>query len=148
MIFDNLKNKERYKDIPWLYKALSSVEKYADLEAGKYPIDENDRVIVNLYNTEKHDPAKYENHRFYIDIQLMIKGSESILTAPRDACTELVAYNQEKDVEFVTAAKEKAVQTHLSDGDFVVVYPGEAHVPGTTYDNPCDVRKIIFKIKA
>lgn len=150
MIFDNLKNKERYRDLPWLYKLLDGAEKYFDpsFEKGSYPIDERSRAVINPYNTEKHTVGKFENHRDFIDVQLVAEGFERILVADKAVCTVTVPFDAEKDVEFMTAPEEKTQVLHLSAGDFAVLYPDEAHNPGITDGIPSDVRKVIFKVKA
>ena len=147
MIFDNVKNKERYRAMPWLYAVLSSAEKYAALEPGKYPIDENTRANVSAYNTSKNEVPKYENHRDFIDVQWVISGKERILVIPRERCAVAEAYSEEKDVEFLTPAG-KMTELRLTDGDFAVLFPDEVHAPGLTDEDPSDVKKIIFKVKA
>ena len=150
MIFDNLKNKERYRDLPWLYRVLEMAPGFSDpaLAPGAHPIDENARAVLSAYNTSKNDPARFENHRDFIDVQFIVEGKERIGVAAREKCTVKTPYSAEKDCEFLSVPEKDVTVLHAGAGDFAVLFPGEAHAPGASDGTDENVRKIVFKVRA
>ncbi|MBQ3866357.1 MAG: YhcH/YjgK/YiaL family protein [Clostridia bacterium] len=146
MIYDNVKNKERYRAIPWLYAALSDLEQYQ--EPGAYPRAGKDRAVVSAYDTVKTDLARLENHHDYIDVQVVLSGREKFGVADVSLCEPSVAYDPVKDVEFYRAPEDKIDVLHLGAGDFAVVWPGETHSPGIVDGTSEAVKKVVFKVLA
>ena len=49
---------------------------------------------------------------------------------------------------FYTIESDTCTTAVLSEGDFSIIYPGEAHAPGIRHcEEKKNVRKIVFKIK-
>ena len=151
MIFANIKDKDNYKDIGWLMTALDNAERFSDprIKTGAYPIDERIRAVVNRYLTSDFNPAEFENHRDYIDVQYIVSGRERIAVAPTENCSLVKEYDPAADYEMYAINKGKApVDLTLTAGDFAVLFPGETHYPGLTADGmPSDVHKIVFKVR-
>ena len=150
MIYDNVKNAGRYADVEWLSEALANAERYSDatLEIGAYPISEGLRAVVNRYTPAEYESGKFENHREYIDVQYIISGSEKILVAPTEGCVLVKGYDPAADYEMYDAegAAARVVALPVKAGDFVVLFPDEAHYPGVADGTGSDVRKIVFKV--
>src|SRR3970040_914684 len=72
----------------------------------------------------QNDVATLEN----IDIQVCLKGLETIAWKPREKCvTPNGDYNPEKDVRFFNDAPDMYFQ--LTDGQFGIFYPEDVHAP-------------------
>ena len=92
MIVDNLSSASKYASLnPLFAKAfayISSVD-LASLEVGKFDID-GDRLrgIVSDKNgtTAAESTAKFECHNAHIDIQVCIRGKETMGWKPRGSC--------------------------------------------------------------
>lgn len=150
MIFDRLNNAEQYfclgKNIKRGFDFLlnSDLEK---LEDGKYEICGED-IFANVQSlkTKPIEEQKWEVHRKYIDIQFVIKGKEKMgYGILADFNTNIVPYDDEKDVEFLDGKNFNYV--NVRQGDFVIFYPNDVHAPMLAYDDCEDIKKVIVKIK-
>jgi YhcH/YjgK/YiaL family protein len=54
-------------------------------------------------------------------------------------------YDSEKDVILYDLADGTDVK--LESGDFVILYPHDAHVPTLQSGSPADVKKIVLKVR-
>ena len=90
----------------------------------------------------RHDKAKLECHRKYIDIQLVLEGVDEMGWKPLADCSEPVAdYSAEKDIRFFRDAPASWIAT--PPGAFCIFFPEDAHAPLVASGN---IRKVIFKI--
>ena len=80
----------------------------------------------------------------HIDIQVLLKGRERIGWLPRAQCQEPQApYDKEKDVIFFEDTPASYVD--LVPGDFVILYPEDAHAP--LIGGGGAVSKLVVKIR-
>src|SRR5688572_4752520 len=107
MIIDSLTNASKYACVHPLFATAFnylSGQDLASLEDGKYEIDGDKlRAIVSNKHgmTAAESIAKSECHDKHIDIQLCVKGRETMGWKPRADCKEQKGeYNAEKDVVF------------------------------------------------
>ncbi len=98
---------------------------------------------VEEYQTKTE--SKYEAHRKYIDIQYMIKGEELIGVCDKSDCKTCTAYSDSNDIEFFDCKKEDTWQK-LREGDFLVLFPNDAHKPSICISSPNIVKKVVVKI--
>lgn len=79
-------------------------------------------------NLKPHSAAKLEAHDKYIDLQLVLRGSERIGLLPRGQCASVVEDKlAESDVVFFGDDFSEAVE--LCAGEYAVLYPDTAHAP-------------------
>ncbi len=144
MIYDSLKHVENYKGLGDVYTALKFLAEtdFSKYEVGKYTINENIFFMVQEYETAKKTVA--EVHEKYIDIQLLVSGSEVIGVAPVECEKALVEAKPEKDVWKYTCATQPVT---LSAGEFMVLYPNVIHMPGATLGDSVSCRKVVVKVK-
>ncbi len=127
----------------FVIKALAS-----GVENGKYPLDNGAYAAVSEYVTKPMATSKFEAHKKFIDVQLILSGAEIIGVAPTSGfgdADRLGEYNTEKDVEFFAASGEFE-KLALSVGDFAILYPEDAHMPGVHETDPTKIKKIVLKI--
>ena len=149
MILDNLAVASRYASLhPLFAKAfayISSVD-LASLEVGKFDIDgENLRGIVSDKNgtTAEASTAKFECHNAHIDIQVCIRGKETIGWKPRGTCVLPKGdYNPEKDVQFYDDAPDMFFG--MTDHQFAIFYPEDVHAPMIGEGM---IKKLVIKVK-
>ncbi len=127
------------KGLDWLRK--TDLENLAD---GKYLID-SERIFANVQSYETKITAPFEAHKKYIDIQYMIKGEEKIGVVDYDVCTTVEQYNSQKDIEFLDCSENVNYCT-LKEGEFLILYPDDAHQPSLAIDNPAFVKKAVVKV--
>lgn len=147
MIKDRLTNAKVYyllsenlkKGFIWLKN--TNLESIND---GKYEID-GEKVYANVQTYKTKTDANYESHRNYIDIQYMINGEEKVGVTDLSNCQTCIEYDREKDLEFYTATnKEEYVS--LNKGEFIVLYPHDAHKPSIASSEPITVKKVVVKV--
>lgn len=114
-------------------------------ELGRHELTEHG-CYANIQEYTTKTASKYEAHKEFIDIQVVLAGKEHIFVAPVELAKERLSdYNPEKDIEFYAAADgEKAV---LADKDnWVILFPSDAHMPCMAIDEPAPIRKVVIKV--
>lgn len=118
----------------------------AALPLGKSKLD-GDNLIVNVQAYDTTPTSKFETHKNYFDLQLVVEGEERFCVAPIGQLTPNTEYNPVKDVTFYEWTDEPTVDVILQAGDYIIVSPEEAHAPHLmTKAGPAPVKKIVAKI--
>lgn len=94
------------------------------------------------YETIPDEEAFFEAHRLYLDIHLMLAGSERVEIAPPAA---LEQFDHQGDFYAYRGVGRHSLI--LSPGDFLVVFPSDAHKIKMRAGGPESVSKAVFKIK-
>jgi YhcH/YjgK/YiaL family protein len=148
MIIDTLANASKYFSLhPSFAKAFDYINQnnVATLADGIYETPEGLKVIVNtgMGKTAEASLAKFECHDKNIDIQLCVKGLETMAWKPREKClTPNGEYNPDKDVRFFSDAPDMSIQ--LTDGQFAVFFPEDVHAPMI---GDGEIKKVVIKVK-
>lgn len=147
MIKDKLLNSSVYYSLSERIKTgLSWLEStdLINLADGKYLID-GEQVYASVQTYDTKDDAKYESHRRYIDIQYMIDGEEKIGVTDLSNCVSCVEYDTERDLEFydITCTEE---YFNLEKGQFLILYPHDAHKPSISKEEKSKVKKVVVKV--
>ena len=102
---------------------------------------------VDSYHTKARDIAKLETHRKYVDIQVLISGSETFEIFPKQGLTVSESYIPERDVEFYQVPAETRAKITMNPGQFIVFFPEDAHMPCLmTGNSPQPVKKVVIKV--
>ena len=128
------------KGLDW----LNSID-LINIQDGKYYI-ESDNLYANVQTYETKRDANYEAHRKYIDIQYMIKGKEYVGVVSYERCKTVENYDSNRDIEFLTCNDKVEYQT-LNEGEFLILYPDDAHKPSIMIDEPKKVKKVVVKVR-
>ena len=148
MVFDSLSNCKLYYGMhPRFQEAFDFIKKAIaeNLEPGKYEIDGKELwASVQEYTSKLEADAKAEAHKNYIDIQFIVKGEEIIAVAPIQTEKRLTEAKEEKDVWFYECDTQSVI---LKDGDFMVLYPSDLHLPGKAVNQPSEVLKVVIKVR-
>ena len=147
MIIDDLKYLSRYAGIaPAVWSKVDEFVKAALVktpELGKHEIVGSDAfAICQTYTAHPVDMEKLEYHKKYIDIQLLLAGTEEIWVENLDNLEEVVPYDSEKDCGFFKA-DNNTVKVALKVGNFAIFPAVEGHMPGI---GNSDVVKLVVKI--
>ncbi len=120
---------------------------FLSMEAGVYEIDGKDRYIqVIELETKPYEIGKFESHEKYIDIQFLVKGSESIGYAPRFTHHKPVEELIERDLYLYNLKIENETMLNLKEGDFAIFFPGDLHKPGLQASKSENIKKIVMKV--
>jgi YhcH/YjgK/YiaL family protein len=140
---DNLTNRINY--------AIDYVKKQNlnDLPIGKYGVDEQSYFTVQEYTTRKEEKSKFESHKNYVDVHLMINGMEKIKVTSCDNLTLDTAYDEDSDAALWVASDNTSnvMEMVLGSGSYVVLYPEHVHMPGLVVNEEIKVRKVVVKIE-
>lgn len=115
------------------------------LPLGKLEIDKDNVYIMNLDIPQGAETASQplEMHKRYIDVHVLLEGSEKIGWKPIE---EISAYSQDYDEEGDCALSNDIPRFYvdMQPGDMCVVYPEDPHSPAIGEGR---IRKLIGKIK-
>ena len=96
------------------------------------------------YETIPDAESFFEAHGKFLDIHMMLCGSERVeISAPAD----LEQFRSEPENDFYAYRGEGRHKLVLAPGDFLVVWPEDAHKIKMMIDVPQTVTKAVFKIK-
>jgi len=98
---------------------------------------------VQRYTSKLPAEGAWEAHRVYADLQFVVSGEERIGFGPIERFTR-GAYDAERDFEALTGDGDFL---RVPAGSFVLLWPGEPHMPGMAVDAPVPVKKIVVKIR-
>lgn len=149
MIYDDLKNAGRYfKTGDAFDRALAFVLGFdPKTPDGRYEIEGTALyALVSSYETEPADTRRFETHRIYADVQVLIGGEERIDSSPEAPKDVVVEYNGAKDIEF-WGVPRRFISLAMTPGTFAVFFPNELHRPNCHLDAKAGVRKIVVKVR-
>jgi YhcH/YjgK/YiaL family protein len=149
MFFANVAIAEKYnyleEKFTRAYKWLKETD-IAALSEGSYPIGEND-VVANVQEYTTIDPkdGEFETHDKFFDIQYIVSGREKFGLCKRDGL-KVKTVIEERDLVFYEDP-ELCGEVLLLEGDFIVVAPEDAHKPRLNAGEPCEVKKVVVKVR-
>lgn len=141
MIYDKLENINRY---PFLNKIKDFDFKKA--VAGKFEIEADNFFGIGLtYTTKPESECLWESHIKYLDIHVLLEGEEVINITEAPLATITKPYDDAGD--YILHKGDKQQNIILKPGNFLALYPNEAHQTAVQLQQPTLVNKIVFKIK-
>ncbi len=96
------------------------------------------------YETVPEEESFFEAHKKYLDIHIMADGSEGVEIAPPE---ELDEFDRVEANDFYAYRGPASYRLTLSPGDFLVVFPNDAHRIKMQLDRPETVTKVVFKVR-
>lgn len=147
MIFGNIHN---LKEFPFLEEKVKECFEYAkshnlvSYEEGSHEID-GERLFVNIveYTTTKPEERFWEAHKNYLDVHVMLQGTEQIdLNFIQNMDVKEFV---EKD-DFLPMDGDKNSSVILREGDFLICYPSDGHRTAVAVQEPEKIKKAIFKV--
>ena len=132
MIFDVLENANRYFALHRGFAQAFTFLGRADLKelpVATYEID-GERVYAMIAKDpgRKREDALLETHEKYIDIQLILAGTDTMGWSHKSLCQQPAGeYDQEADLQFFMDAPAVWLPTH--SGAFAIFFPEDAHMP-------------------
>lgn len=148
MIIDKMENISNYtsvipEDVLTFLKNMSK-----DIVPGRYEFSNDNFVNVETYNTKTLTDAKFEAHKKYADVQVLLSGQERIYYTKISSLTNDVVYNQDKDIMFYPEPVLGTKYEVLDGTNFMFLAPEDAHAPQVCVDNQSEpVKKVVAKIK-
>jgi len=151
MIIDSIKNHTLYPYGDLWTKAFDFLRTATpELEDGKVILDGDDLFAgIDCYVTKARADAKLETHQRYVDIQVLLSGTECLEIFPQANLTVSEPYDAERDVEFYEVPETAPIRVTLKPGQFIVFFPEDAHMPCLNADDTLKpVQKVVIKLRA
>jgi len=146
MILDVLENAHRYLVInKGFAKAVEFLlrPELKELRVGKYEID-GERVFAMVSKDMglKKEDALLETHEKFIDIQLVLSGTDDIGWKPKSLCKQPSGeYDPNSDLQFFTDTPNTWLS--IESGEFAIFFPEDAHMPMISSGK---IHKVVVKI--
>jgi biofilm protein TabA len=151
MIVDQLSQQQQYPyGDAWntAFAFLQTLD--ADTEEGRHSLQGEDiYAMIESYETKSPESARPEAHRRYVDIQMLLSGTECIKWWPTRDLTVVQPFAPDGDIAFYEQPESLGIPLILTPGRFAVFFPEDAHMPGLrTSDSASPVKKVVIKIDA
>ena len=148
MVFGNINNLAEYAFLPEnVQKCFAYAREHDLLEYGKGSHEiEGKELYFNRaeYTTTEAENRFWEAHREYLDVHLILSGTERVDV---NFICNLAAGRYVEQEDFLPLEGEKNASVILQPGDFLICYPSDGHMTGVQADAPNLVKKVIFKVK-
>lgn len=117
------------------------------LENGRHDI--NDQIYMNVMEPETAEPSskKAELHHEYLDVQVLIRGTENIeVGATYPNLSKYKDYNEADDYQLCADIDDKFTVT-MKPKMFAVFYPYEPHKPCCVVNGKTEkIKKLVVKV--
>ena len=145
---NEIQNKSLAKDIRFCIEfAKKNENKILSLVNGSYDVGYNNiKMNLGKYFTKSENEKFWESHKKYLDVQIMINGTEKVaINDIRDM--EVKSFDEEKDLTILEG--DKAFDIVMKTGDVLVFFPNDVHKPELNVsenDDSGNIRKIVTKV--
>lgn len=96
------------------------------------------------YKTVPQEESFFEAHRKYLDIHIMMEGFEGVEISPPGELTE---FDRIEANDFYAYHGPAHYKLTLTPGNFLVVFPNDAHRIKMQLEQPETVTKVVFKVR-
>ncbi len=153
MIYDVIKNAKAYAGVgEGIQQVIEAAAAYTpeNYTTGQVKLNGDD-AYMNLaaYQTHAFQDGLFEAHRQYLDVMVIVEGTETVYVKHTPSLTNItMEYDPKGDA---LLAKEDHIEDMsailLYPGTFLVLFPDDAHAPGCVYQEASSVKKIIGKVR-
>ncbi|OCH15044.1 YhcH/YjgK/YiaL family protein [Aliivibrio sp. 1S128] len=117
-------------------------------EVGSYPLEDESVYFIVDDKTELREKRRSEIHHKYLDVQLILEGTETFGYSDYPLLSIEDDYLAEKDIAFSNDVQDEQFVT-LTAGEFIVFNPKQPHRPLVAVDDkPAAVKKLIIKVNS
>lgn len=147
MIIDSFSHIENYapllNNLDAGLAAIRAEEAKGPLEPGTYHFD-GGFFKVQKGVTKPFTEGTFEAHRKYVDVQILLEGSEEIAWQELSDLTEAIPYDAEKDAARYTGTFEHQIK--ITKGMFWAAFPTDGHKAISHSKEQQSFTKIILKL--
>ena len=130
--------------IPGLEEAVAAVAALESYEPRTVALSGANKILVQQGTTKAAEGQLLEAHREFLDIQYIVKGGETVGWAPVETLTLSGEFNTAKDKGMYDGHCDFM---DIAEGYCYVVFPEDAHMPGSHLEVPQEYTKLVVKLK-
>ena len=130
--------------IPGLEEAVAAVAALESYEPRTVALSGANKILVQQGTTKAAEGQLLEAHREFLDIQYIVKGGETVGWAPVEKLTLSGEFNTVKDKGMYAGHCDFM---DIAEGYCYVVFPEDAHMPGSHLEVPKEYTKLVVKLK-
>lgn len=150
MITDQMSNLSKYdKVLPHVQSIIAylNANDITQFEEGKYSIlGEEVYMMIQNYTTQPEGNKKWESHKKYIDLQIVLSGEEFMCYHQVDLLNVSDDYKEDDDYMLYHNDVEEFSYIKVLKNHFCIFYPADGHKPGIHMQHERTVRKAVIKI--
>ena len=152
MILDTLDHAAQYAPISnglkEAFLALESVQTQPYVTGRLDVVPDRLFLLKNSYSPKPYGAESLlEAHQEYIDVMYMVEGEELVYVKPT-ACLKRVDKPYDPAIDaLLTPPEGDETAVHLTQGQFLVLFPQDAHCPANRIGGCDAVKKIICKVR-
>ena len=142
MIYTNLKDTLQNKNVAKKVQECieytnKNLEELKKLDAGAYDIDLGIKMHVNAYETGT------EEDKINLDVQIMLCGEEYVAF---NISNNMKVEKTEEEKDLVIYSGNVLFNVLLKEGDILILYPNDVHMPGLKVKESKKIKKLVFKV--
>ena len=126
-----------------LENGLQAVEALRNPESGKYEFD-GGFFMVQKGDTKPMAEGTFEAHRKYVDVQIVLEGSEEMAWADLEDLREEGEYDGDKDKAAYTGSEENTMK--ITAGMCYIAFPHDGHKAVRHTAEQQSYTKIVMKL--
>lgn len=147
MVVDKISNAALY------YSISERIEKALKFLQGLNGGSIEDRVEIDgddvfafpgAYTSRPHSESVWEAHKDFIDVQYIVDGNECIGYEYIKNLNVTQEYDEKTDALLLEG---DGTMVKCGAGTFMILYPEDAHMPGVQDNEPCEMKKVIVKVR-
>jgi biofilm protein TabA len=147
MILSTVRDFRRYQGLNrrfGVFCEFLAAQNLAELTPGSHEIAGDDLYVIASPEAQTRPTARLEAHRRYIDVHVVIAGTEGMAWAPLGSLVaEDQPFDEAKDIVFYRDSYLSALS--VGAGHLAVFFPEDAHAPLLGDGNL--IHKCVFKIR-
>ncbi len=119
---------------------------FSQIPNGESMYNEHVKIIVTNIDLAPRSTKEAEIHYDTLDLHYTLEGTEPMFYTPFKENCEVLSHDLAKDTAFITSNPSEESCLLLAEGDFVIFYPKECHIPSCSETPNLSIRKVIVKI--
>lgn len=144
MIIDRMENIMNYASLlPNLKNGLEKIRDLTEFNSGRYEFD-GGFFMIQKGSTQPIEKGSFESHKKYIDVQILLEGSEEVAWEDIRQLTVIVPYDPENDAQRLTGPHEHVMK--ITRGMFYAAFPQDGHQPTAHTKEVQNFTKIVMKL--
>lgn len=93
------------------------------------------------FDTSAAESKRYELHREYLDIQILLSGTERIDFGLEGSAQQPDIYHEDDDYQLCDSLEQRQT-LHMVPGMFAIFLPNEPHKPGCMVNDSQKIKKL------